>query len=104
MDVPEGKITGLIGPNGSGKTTLFNSVVGYHPINEGSIRFQGREISNLRVPEIARLGMLRTFQQTRIYGKMNCVRNMLISVPSLDGYRTWSTTMPDGSISIGDSL
>ncbi len=81
MDVPEGKITGLIGPNGSGKTTLFNSVVGYHPINEGSIRFQGREISNLRVPEIARLGMLRTFQQTRIYGKMNCVRNMLISVP-----------------------
>jgi branched-chain amino acid transport system ATP-binding protein len=81
MDVPEGKITGLIGPNGSGKTTLFNSVVGYHPINEGSIRFQDREISNLRVPEIARLGMLRTFQQTRIYGKMNCVRNMLISVP-----------------------
>ncbi len=81
MDVVEGKITGLIGPNGSGKTTLFNSIVGYHPIDGGSIRFEGHEISDLKVPQIARLGMLRTFQQTRIYGKMNCVKNMLISVP-----------------------
>lgn len=81
MDVAEGKITGLIGPNGSGKTTLFNSIVGYHPIDAGSIKFENREISNLKVPQIARLGMLRTFQQTRIYGNMNCVKNMLISVP-----------------------
>ena len=81
IDVPEGGITGLIGPNGSGKTTLFNSIVGYHPIDEGSIKFKGREISKLRVPQIARLGMLRTFQQTRIYSNMNCIDNMLISVP-----------------------
>ncbi len=81
MAVPEGRITGLIGPNGSGKTTLFNSIVGYHPIDSGSIRFEGREISKLRVPQIARLGLLRTFQQTRIYSKMNCVENMLISLP-----------------------
>lgn len=81
MTVEKGGITGLIGPNGSGKTTLFNSIVGYHPIDTGSIRFEGKEISNLRVPEIARLGLLRTFQQTRIYGAMNCVENMLISMP-----------------------
>ncbi|MHA1165420.1 MAG: ABC transporter ATP-binding protein [Alphaproteobacteria bacterium] len=81
IDVPEGKITGLIGPNGSGKTTLFNSVVGYHPIDSGSIKFKGTEISTYRVQQIARLGMLRTFQQTRIYGNMNCIDNMLISVP-----------------------
>ena len=81
INVPEGQITGLIGPNGSGKTTLFNSVVGYHPIDSGSIRFKGNEISKYRVQQIARLGMLRTFQQTRIYGKMNCIDNMLISVP-----------------------
>jgi len=79
LDVPEGSIVGLIGPNGSGKTTLFNSVVGYHPIDEGSITFKGNEISKLRVASIARLGLLRTFQQTRIYGKMSCVENMLIS-------------------------
>jgi ABC-type branched-subunit amino acid transport system ATPase component len=81
MTVEKGGITGLIGPNGSGKTTLFNSIVGYHPIDRGSIKFDGREISKMQVPEIARLGMLRTFQQTRIYGAMNCVENMLISLP-----------------------
>jgi len=81
MSVEQGGITGLIGPNGSGKTTLFNSIVGYHPIDEGSIKYEGKEISDMQVPEIARLGMLRTFQQTRIYGAMNCVENMLISLP-----------------------
>jgi len=81
MSVKSGGITGLIGPNGSGKTTLFNSVVGYHPIDAGSIKFEGKEISKLPVQKIARLGMLRTFQQTRIYGAMNGVENMLISLP-----------------------
>jgi len=81
LRVPEGRIVGLIGPNGSGKTTLFNSIVGYHPVDSGSIRFRGREISQLRVPQIARLGLLRTFQQTRIYGGMTCVQNMQISTP-----------------------
>src|SRR6185503_10794671 len=70
LSVPRGRITGLIGPNGSGKTTLFNS-----------IRFEGQEISQLRVQEIARLGLLRTFQTTRIYGKMSCLQNMQISIP-----------------------
>jgi len=81
MQVVKGGITGLIGPNGSGKTTLFNSIVGYHPIDEGSIKFEGEEISRFSVQKIARRGLLRTFQQTRIYGKMNCVENMLISLP-----------------------
>ena len=81
LEVPEGQIIGLIGPNGSGKTTLFNSVVGYHPVDAGTIEFKGQEISHLQVPQIARLGLLRTFQQTRIYGKMTCVQNMQISVP-----------------------
>lgn len=81
ITVKQGGITGLIGPNGSGKTTLFNSIVGYHPIDSGSIKFEGSEISKLQVQDIARLGLLRTFQQTRIYTAMNCVENMLISMP-----------------------
>ena len=81
MQVQRGGITGLIGPNGSGKTTLFNSIVGYHPIDGGSIKFEGQEISDMKVQQIARLGLLRTFQQTRIYGAMNGVENMLISLP-----------------------
>lgn len=77
--VPPGQIVGLIGPNGSGKTTLFNSIVGYHPIEAGSIQFDGREITTMRVSQIARLGLLRTFQQTRIYAQMTCLQNMQIS-------------------------
>lgn len=79
LQVPDGKIIGLIGPNGSGKTTLFNSIVGYHPVDQGSIRFKNREITRLTVPKIARLGLLRTFQQTRIYQGMSCVENLQVS-------------------------
>jgi ABC-type branched-subunit amino acid transport system ATPase component len=81
LTVKPGTITGLIGPNGSGKTTLFNSIVGYHPIDAGSIQFEGEEISRLSVQQVARRGLLRTFQQTRIYGAMDGVQNMLISLP-----------------------
>ena len=79
LSVEQGTIVGLIGPNGSGKTTLFNSIVGTHPIDKGSIKFEGKEVSELPVPVVAKLGLLRTFQQTRIYGKLNCIDNMLIS-------------------------
>jgi branched-chain amino acid transport system ATP-binding protein len=81
LEVERGAITGLIGPNGSGKTTLFNSIVGQHPIDAGSIRFEGREISRLPVPRIARLGLQRTFQQTRIFSRMDCVQNLLVAAP-----------------------
>jgi len=86
--VPQGKIVGIIGPNGSGKTTLFNSIVGHHAIDSGEIHFNGKEISALTIPKIARLGMLRTFQQTHIYGKMTCVQNMQISSDIDANWRT----------------
>ena len=79
--VPAGSIVGLIGPNGSGKTTLFNSIVGCHPIDGGSITFAGREVTRLRLPQIARLGLIRTFQQTRVYRNMTAMQNMQVSAP-----------------------
>ena len=84
INVKQGSIVGLIGPNGSGKTTLFNSIVGTHPIDKGSIKFDNKEVSELPVPVVAKLGLLRTFQQTRIYSKLNCVENMLISHKASD--------------------
>ena len=79
LNIKQGSIVGLIGPNGSGKTTLFNSIVGTHPIDKGSIKFEGQELSTMLVDKIATLGLLRTFQQTKIYGQMSCMMNMKIS-------------------------
>lgn len=82
LSVPEGRIVGLIGPNGSGKSTLFGSIVGAHAVDGGSIAFAGEEITQLRTPQIARRGLVRTYQQTRIYKKMSCLENLLISTPA----------------------
>ena len=79
LTVPRHGTVGLIGPNGSGKTTLFSSIAGHHPIDSGSIVFDGQEISRKRPAEVARLGLIRTFQQTRVYGRMSCMKNMLVS-------------------------
>jgi branched-chain amino acid transport system ATP-binding protein len=105
LRVPKGGIYGLIGPNGSGKTTLFNSIVGQHPIDRGSIRFEGQEISRLRVPRIARLGLLRTFQQTRIYAGMTCVQNMVISAPVAElGWQTMIRRVPAADLQKAEEL
>jgi branched-chain amino acid transport system ATP-binding protein len=105
LRVPAGGIFGLIGPNGSGKTTLFNSIVGHHPIDAGSVRFLGREISRLSVPQIARLGLLRTFQQTRIYGGMSCAQNMAISAPTSGlGWRSMFQRTPEADLRKADEL
>ena len=95
MQVEQGSIVGLIGPNGSGKTTLFNSIVGTHPIDKGSIKFEDKEVSTLPVPVIAKQGLLRTFQQTRIYGKLNCIDNMRISAkPAKDNLFSVFSNIP----------
>jgi len=76
----EGEIAGLIGPNGAGKTTLFNLISGvYHP-EEGTLIFNGKEISALRSFEISRLGIARTFQIVRPFLKMSCLENVLVGI------------------------
>ncbi|MEZ5873618.1 MAG: ATP-binding cassette domain-containing protein [Hyphomicrobiales bacterium] len=77
--VPEGAIVGLIGPNGSGKTTLFNAITGTHAIDSGSIRFKDNEISRLLTGDIARAGLIRTYQQPRVYGGLSAIDNMRVS-------------------------
>jgi branched-chain amino acid transport system ATP-binding protein len=79
FSVPAGAIVGLIGPNGSGKTTLFNAITGAHAIDAGAIRFKGRDISRLLTTDIARAGIIRTYQQPRIYGGLATRDNMMVS-------------------------
>jgi len=94
LSIKQGSIVALIGPNGSGKTTLFNSIVGTHPIDIGSIKFEDKELSKMLVHEIPPLGLLRTFQQTKIYGQMSCMMNMKISKKVSNNYFKMFDTLP----------
>jgi ABC-type branched-subunit amino acid transport system ATPase component len=78
VSVAEREIVGLIGPNGSGKTTLFNLLVGYMAPDAGRIMFRGEDIVGLRPYQIARKGMARTFQITRIFPQMTVMENLLL--------------------------
>ena len=107
LEVPRGAIVGLIGPNGSGKTTLFNSVVGHHPFDAGSVRFDGRELAHLTPAEIARLGLVRTFQQAHVYDGMTCLQNMQISASHKDEpvaamFRTFPPALADKALGLLD--
>jgi len=61
LAVAEGTVTALIGPNGSGKTTLFNVITGYERIQQGEVRFGGKEITNAPPDRVFGLGIGRTF-------------------------------------------
>ena len=76
FDVHPGEIMGLIGPNGAGKTTTFNLVSGRFPLTAGEVRYEGRRISGLRPDRIAKLGIARTFQGTRIFPQLSVARNV----------------------------
>lgn len=80
LSVQQGAIVGLIGPNGSGKTTLFNCVTGSYPADAGSVAFDGRALAGLGTAQIARLGLVRTFQQVGVYEGMTCLQGMQVSV------------------------
>jgi ABC-type branched-subunit amino acid transport system ATPase component len=75
-----GKITGLIGPNGSGKTTVFNLVTGFIEPDEGTVRFEGREIQGSGPGKVFRLGVGRTFQLARTFGRLTALENLLVPV------------------------
>jgi branched-chain amino acid transport system ATP-binding protein len=76
--VDRGEILGLIGPNGAGKTTLFNLVSGALPLSSGEIRFKGQKISGLKPHQICRMGIGRTFQETKVFGNMPVFQNVLV--------------------------
>lgn len=77
FDVERGSIHAIIGPNGAGKTTLFNLITGVHQVTEGEILFEEEPIHHLKVHQIARLGILRTFQNLKTFGEMTVLQNVM---------------------------
>jgi ABC-type branched-subunit amino acid transport system ATPase component len=78
FEVEEGSIAGLIGPNGSGKTTLFDILTGYQRADAGSVRLGGREITGVAAGRVCRLGIGRTFQLTRVFGRLTLLENLQV--------------------------
>ncbi len=76
LEVAAGEVLGLIGPNGSGKTTLLNTVTGVYPPSGGRISFQGTDITGWKGHRIARLGIVRTFQNIRLFPTMTVFENV----------------------------
>src|SRR5439155_24963462 len=72
-----GEIVGLIGPNGAGKTTLFNGITGYMHPDEGRIAFDGADITHNRPERICGLGVARTWQVVRAFGRMTALDNVI---------------------------
>jgi branched-chain amino acid transport system ATP-binding protein len=83
FSVMPGEIVGLIGPNGSGKTTALNLIAGLHRPDAGSILFLGHELVGLRPYDIARLGVIRTWQDPRIVDGMTVRQNVELGRVSL---------------------
>jgi len=79
IEVQEGEIISIIGPNGAGKTTVFNMITGFYPPDQGSIRFNGQELSGLRPHEITRAGIARTFQNIRLFADMTVMENLIVA-------------------------
>jgi branched-chain amino acid transport system ATP-binding protein len=78
FEVDKGMIKAIIGPNGAGKTTLFNVITGSFPPTEGTVRFKGQSIENLKAHEIARLGISRTFQTVELFTNMTVLENVMV--------------------------
>jgi branched-chain amino acid transport system ATP-binding protein len=72
-----GEIVGLIGPNGAGKTTLFNCISGYMHPDDGRIVFDGHDITQTRPERTCRLGVARTWQVVRAFGRMTALENVV---------------------------
>jgi branched-chain amino acid transport system ATP-binding protein len=73
------RIVGIIGPNGSGKTTLFNIVAGVHKPTAGRVLWQGKDITGKPAHQIARMGLIRTFQQAMSYPGLSLRENVRIA-------------------------
>ncbi len=79
FDVNEGEILSVIGPNGAGKSTLFKLIASFVHATSGEVLFRGQKISDLAPHKVARMGVVRTFQETTIFKSMTVRENIVVA-------------------------
>ncbi|MCE8023939.1 ABC transporter ATP-binding protein [Billgrantia aerodenitrificans] len=91
--VEPGTIHALIGANGAGKTTCFNLLTKFLEPSAGSIFFKGRDITRLKPDQVARLGMVRSFQISAVFGQLTVLENVKLALQRRRGesYDFWAT-------------
>ena len=82
--IKPGSMTGLIGPNGSGKSTTIDCISGFQKLDSGRVVLAGRDITGARPQDIARAGLMRTFQTVRVYEKLSLRDNLTIATQQFD--------------------
>src|SRR5680860_548109 len=90
VEIQRGAITALIGPNGAGKTTFFNLLTGFDRPDEGAWSFNGRSLDKVPAYRVARLGMVRTFQLTKVLSKLTVLENMRLGTTGQKGESLFS--------------
>lgn len=85
LKVRKGSIHALIGPNGAGKTTCFNLLTKFLQPTRGTIRYGGRDITRMTPADIARLGMVRSFQISAVFGDLTVLQNVRIALQRARG-------------------
>jgi branched-chain amino acid transport system ATP-binding protein len=79
LSIDKGELVGIIGPNGSGKSTLFNVLSGIYRVDAGSIHLDGVAINGFAPSQIVQRGLVRTFQNKRLFGSMTVLENVLVA-------------------------
>ena len=79
LNVAQGEILGLIGPNGAGKTTTFNLISGFYHPTSGTVIFDGRDVTHFKPEQVARRGLVRTFQPNTLFRNKTVFDNVLIA-------------------------
>jgi branched-chain amino acid transport system ATP-binding protein len=93
FEVPESQVYAVIGPNGAGKTTLFNMLSGIYKPNEGSIKFQGKEIVGRMPHQVAKMGVSRTFQNLQMFFNMSVLDNVKVGCHLRTHSHLWSAAL-----------
>lgn len=94
LRVQENELVGLMGPNGAGKTTLFNVINSFVPFREGKVYLKGEEITSLTPHMITRKGLVRTFQDIRVFGWLSVLENAEVAVPLNRNIGFWRGMLP----------
>jgi branched-chain amino acid transport system ATP-binding protein len=94
FEVDDGEIVGLIGPNGAGKTTCFNLITGFYTPDAGRVRFRDEDVTALKPYQMARRGIVRSFQKTNILKSLTVFENVLAGQYLVAKQPLWRTFFP----------